>query len=298
MAVEQQEPGYQDRDYRQHLGRPQAIGVAQKIEAVGAEPFGKEAANRIDDPVKQENIAVAQFNLETALDGLRPHDAEKEDQESKIVPERLIEKGRVEQGVLINPGRLHLAVRQVGIWTEGVVGTGGKATGAVFAGDFDTPGQVGLAAIGFIVHEVAPAPYSLGQHQARGDKVGKAPEAETPVGRFADLNPVVEITVEQRPDDTADDRALDSDTAAPDFKRPGLSRVPKAKNIIFIFIPGIKDIPDAGETNTKDQQYRQNTPDVVGIVAAPLGQELGQESRYNHPAGDYYAVPAKSQTAD
>src|SRR5207248_8321250 len=96
---------------------------------------------------------------------------------------------------------------------EAGVGVGVLDTGdglLLLDADGDAPGEVALGAEGFLVEEVAPAPYSLGDCQAGHDDVGPLVEGEG-----------VAAAIEDEGNNAADDCALDAEAAFPDFEPVG-----------------------------------------------------------------------------
>src|SRR5215510_15107157 len=137
-------------DCDEHAGDARELGNAERAEpeAVEAERLDREAADRVETDVGEEEGTRA-----AAEPRAQPPD---QHQEHREVPDRLVEKRRVEVLVL------------------------GVAEGTMLRRDIELPGQIGRPAEGFLVEEVPPAADRLPQHHRRPCHVESAEDRHVP----------------------------------------------------------------------------------------------------------------------
>ena len=135
------EPNDPDRNQRQ----TDELSSAQpeKHQAVGSKTFDKKPADRIQNKITEQQLAVRLFEF--------PLDHKNENQKHAQIPNGFVKKG----GMHVNPAE------------AGVV-------------NGDGPGQIGLSAVGFLIEEIAPSADRLSQRQGWNEHVGQLQKRELP----------------------------------------------------------------------------------------------------------------------
>ena len=221
-------------------------------QAIGPQPLDPQPPAAVHDRVAQRDIAGPQPAAQPPLEP-------QQQPEARQVPDRLVQERRVEQRV----GRVggHVVVGR-----QPVLGV-----------DPHPEAEVGRAAVGLLVHEVAPAPNRLRQEERRHADIQPAQQRQP-----------VQAGVDQRRENRPDQRAVDRQAAAGGVDDIQQREAGEAR-------PLEGDVVQARADHAQHHPQQQQVPDVLRILPAhprAVGRHVAGQDR---AADDQHAVPAHHQ---